>query len=49
MADCNVTFYDAVYLALAIERKGTLVTADEIYLKKEEKLGKAVLLTKLEL
>jgi len=44
MADCGVTFYDAVYHAVALERKGTLVTADGAYLKKAGKLGSAVLL-----
>lgn len=44
MADCGVTFYNAVYHAVALERKGTLVTADAAYLKKAGKLGNAVLL-----
>lgn len=44
MADCGVTFYDAVYHAIALERKGTLVTADAAYLKKAGKYGHAVLL-----
>jgi len=44
MADCGVTFYDAVYHAIALERRGTLVTADAGYLKKAGKLGNAVLL-----
>jgi predicted nucleic acid-binding protein len=44
MADCGVMFYDAVYHAIALERKGTLVTADAAYLKKAGKLGNAVLL-----
>ena len=47
MADCGVTFYDAVYHAIALERKGTLVTADAAYLKKTGKLGHAVLLAEL--
>lgn len=47
MADCGVTFYDAVYHAIALERKGTLVTADAAYLKKAGKLGHAVLLAEL--
>jgi predicted nucleic acid-binding protein len=45
MTDCGVTFYDAVYHAIALERKGTLVTADATYMKKAGKLGSAVLLT----
>ena len=44
MADCGVTFYDAVYHAVALERRGTLVTADAGYLKKAGKLGNCVLL-----
>lgn len=44
MSDCRVTFYDAVYHAVALERKGTLVTADAAYMKKAGKLGNAVLL-----
>ncbi len=44
MADCQVTFYDAVYHALALERRGTLVTADAAYLQRAGKLGHAVLL-----
>jgi predicted nucleic acid-binding protein len=44
MADCSVTFYDAVYHAVALERQGTLVTADKAYLKKAGKLGCAILL-----
>jgi len=47
MADCGVTFYDAVYHAIALERKGTLVTADAAYLKKAGKYGHAVLLAEL--
>lgn len=44
MIDCGVTFYDAVYHAIALERRGTLVTADGAYLKKAGRLGNAVLL-----
>jgi len=44
MAGCGVTFYDAVYHAVALERRGTLVTADAGYLKKAGKLGNSVLL-----
>lgn len=45
MSDCRVTFYDAVYHAIALERRGTLVTTDAAYLKKAGTLGKAVLLS----
>ena len=34
MQKYHVTFYDAVYHALAIENKGILLTADETYCKK---------------
>lgn len=44
MAGCGVTFYDAVYHAVALERRGTLVTSDAGYLKKAGKLGNCVLL-----
>jgi len=44
MSNFGVTFYDAVYHAIALERRGTLVTADAAYLKKAGKLGNAVLL-----
>lgn len=47
MTDCGVTFYDAVYHAIALERKGTLITADAAYLKKAGKLGHSVLLAEL--
>jgi len=47
MAGCGVTFYDAVYHAIALERRGTLVTADAAYMKKAGKLGHAVLLAEL--
>jgi len=47
MADCGVTFYDAVYHAIALERKGTLITADAAYMKKAGKYGHAVLLAEL--
>jgi len=44
MTDCGVTFYDAVYHAIALELKGSLVTADAAYMKKAGKLGNAILL-----
>jgi predicted nucleic acid-binding protein len=47
MSECRVTFYDAVYHAIAFERRGTLVTADAAYMKRAGKLGHAVLLTDL--
>jgi predicted nucleic acid-binding protein len=45
MSGSRVTFYDAVYHAMALERRGTLVTADAAYMKKAGKLGGAVLLS----
>jgi len=47
MTDFGVTFYDAVYHAVALEKKATLVTADAAYLQKAGKLGNAVLLADL--
>lgn len=47
MSKCKVTFYDAVYHAVALERRGTLVTADAAYMKMAGKLGHAVLLSEL--
>ncbi|TWJ18975.1 type II toxin-antitoxin system VapC family toxin [Geobacter argillaceus] len=47
MSKCKVTFYDAVYHAIALERRGTLVTADAAYMKKAGKHGNAVLLSDL--
>ena len=47
MSKSRVTFYDAVYHAVALERRGTLVTADAAYMKKAGKLEHAVLLSEL--
>ena len=47
MDQCGVTFYDAVYHAVALERRGTLLTADASYLKKAGKLGSVLLLADL--
>lgn len=44
MKACQVTFYDAVYHAVALLRKGVLVTADESYLRKAGSKGRVVLL-----
>lgn len=44
---CGVTFYDAVYHAVALERRGTLLTAGASYLKKAGKLGSVLLLADL--
>ena len=33
MSDCQVTFCNAVYHPIALERKGTLVTLDTEYMK----------------
>jgi predicted nucleic acid-binding protein len=40
----RVTFYDAVYHAVALLRKGILVTADEAYFRKAGSKGHVVLL-----
>lgn len=39
MKKYKVTFYDSVYHAVAILKKGTLVTADEVYFKKVKEHG----------
>jgi predicted nucleic acid-binding protein len=44
MKACRVTFYDAVYHAVALLRKGVLVTADEVYFRKARNKGRVVLL-----
>jgi predicted nucleic acid-binding protein len=44
MNECRVTFYDAVYHAVALLRKGVLVTADETYVRKAGNNGRIVLL-----
>jgi predicted nucleic acid-binding protein len=44
MKACRATFYDAVYHAVAILRKGVLVTADESYFRQAANKGRVVLL-----
>ena len=44
MKACRVTFYGAVYHAVALLRKGVLVTADEAYFRKAGNKGRVVLL-----
>jgi len=44
MKQCGVTFYDAVYHAVAIQEKGLLVTADEAYYRKTKGVGHMTLL-----
>ncbi|HAD04930.1 MAG: hypothetical protein A2091_07230 [Desulfuromonadales bacterium GWD2_61_12] len=44
MQECKVTFYDAVYHAVALEKGATLVTADAAYFCKAQKRGNIVLL-----
>ena len=39
-----MTFYDAVYHAVALLLKGVLVTADEAYFRKARKKGRVVML-----
>lgn len=43
----DVTFYDAVYHAVALEHGGTLVTADAAYRRKARTAGRIVLLKEL--
>jgi predicted nucleic acid-binding protein len=40
----KVTFYDAVYHAVAILKNGTLITGDKVYYKKTAKTGNVVML-----
>jgi predicted nucleic acid-binding protein len=44
MKDCKVTFYDAVYHAVAIDKNATLITADVAYYRKAKQLGNIILL-----
>ena len=44
MKDFRVTFYDAVYHAVALLRKGVFVTADEAYFRKAGRRGGVALL-----
>jgi predicted nucleic acid-binding protein len=39
MRDCHVTCYDAAYHALAVSRRGTMVTADRRYVRKAARAG----------
>jgi predicted nucleic acid-binding protein len=39
MSGCGVTFYDAAYHALAIRRRGTMLTADRRYITKAGRAG----------
>lgn len=40
----GISFYDASYHALAIEQKGTFITADKKYFEKTKKEGRVMLL-----
>ena len=44
MRDYKVTFYDAAYHALAIRRRGTMLTADRAYVKRAARAGHVKLL-----
>lgn len=44
MLDCKVTFYDAVYHAVALEHRGTLITADAAYYRKAHAKGRIMML-----
>lgn len=39
MVACKVTFYDAAYHAVALNRGATLLTADEAYVRKTNQIG----------
>jgi predicted nucleic acid-binding protein len=43
MKQDQVTFYDASYLAVAFEIEGTLITADESFVRKMEQTGRICL------
>ena len=44
MKDCKVTFYDAVYHAVALDKNATLITADVAYYRRASQLGNIILL-----
>ena len=44
MNDCKVTFYDAVYHAVALDKNATLITADVAYYRRAGQLGNILLL-----
>lgn len=44
MRQCGVTFYDAAYHAVALQKKGLMVTADDAYFRKAKRLGHIALL-----
>ena len=44
MNDCKVTFYDAVYHAVALDKNATLITADVAYYRRASQLGNILLL-----
>ena len=47
MKECRVTFFDAVYHAVALEHRGTLVTADAAYCRKAQAKGNIIMLDEL--
>ena len=49
MKKYNVTFYDAAYLAIAYDIQATLVTADEKFVKKMQKIDCLCLLRNIDL
>jgi predicted nucleic acid-binding protein len=44
MNDCKVTFYNAVYHAVALDQNATLITADVAYYRRASQLGNILLL-----
>ena len=49
MRQVTVSFYDVSYLAIAFEIEATLITADETFVKKMEKMDRICLLKHLDL
>jgi predicted nucleic acid-binding protein len=49
MTKNKVTFYDAAYLSAAIEIKGRLITADEKFLQKMDRMETICLINQIEL
>ena len=48
MDDCRVTFYDAVYHAVALNRSATFLTADKAYVNKASHFGQVMLIKEWE-
>jgi len=46
---CSATIYDSYFLAIALETRSVLVTADEVFLKKARRYREAIHLRQLQL